>query len=698
MHWARRPWILAVLVALIGALVFVPAISGGWIYDDHILIARNQYVHSFSSWPRWFLTDFWNVGDEAIRAPGRIVYWRPLVSVTYALDWTVSDGNSTVFHITNYVWQALVGGLAFVVLRRWLGGLLWPGVFAALLFLVHPTKAESVAWIAGRTDVICMAALLIATQGVAIRLRNEHGGILLEVFGTLLAYTSKEQAIVLPAFVAIEAWVVAGRPSLDVRTVIALVRRAIPQIVVALGYLVIRHLVLPVRSPGMEGWELGFGGHLVLVLETFGRFVTLTFAPHDLSVQQGLVHFDSHGRHYEVIYVAIGIVSLIALATIALLCRRRAPTITLGIAFYIVTLTPTLNIVTTQMITLVSERFLYLPVFGLALAAGSLLVESRKRWLYALFAIAIAALATQSIRRSSDFADESSFWERELKLHPDSGEARNGRIRSAFLKRRYRTALLETLERARMANVTSDVEVAASIADLAARLTPDHDRTNLETIDAFCRDMLERKQPEAVLRLALLEFRIRTGSQAFEDQLRRNELTLIALRTSLRSRLGDDEGALALAQTGLSTCPGCPTTILSAAMALGRAGQYDQAFQLLTQSREVLPDDATRSVWSMLVKSGAEMQHAQTATGPEQLRARAAALSTLELWGRAYDVLAPHKDEIKRAPKFATGFAELAFRAGEPEVAREVLAVSKDLEEIERITAGWTDGMGWRTD
>src|SRR6185436_6581678 len=120
-------------------------------------------------------------------------------------------GTPAWFHIMNLVWHGVVGGLAFLVLRRWLGAH-WPALVGALLFVVHPTKAESVAWISGRTDVICMIAVLLASQGIARRLRGERGGLLLEFAGTLLAYTTKEQAIVLPAFAAIEAWVASGRP------------------------------------------------------------------------------------------------------------------------------------------------------------------------------------------------------------------------------------------------------------------------------------------------------------------------------------------------------------------------------------------------------------------------------------------------------------------------------------------------------
>ena len=87
----RRQLTLACLglVAVASVVAFIPAVSGGWIYDDHPLIQNNVHVHSFSEWPRWFLTDFWNVNTELTRFGSRMLYWRPGVTATYAFDWDI---------------------------------------------------------------------------------------------------------------------------------------------------------------------------------------------------------------------------------------------------------------------------------------------------------------------------------------------------------------------------------------------------------------------------------------------------------------------------------------------------------------------------------------------------------------------------------------------------------------------------------
>ena len=114
-------------------------------------------------------------------------------------------------------------------------------------------------------------------------------------------------------------------------------------------------------------------------------------------------------------------------------------------------------------------------------------------------------------------------------------------------------------------------------------------------------------------------------------------------------------------------------------------------------------DDATGKIPAATIevarthieKAIAAHQEAATAHGPAQLRAQAAELAALELWGRAYDVLAPYTAEIERAPGVARGFAELAFRAGETSVARNMLAATGAGPEVDSLLAEWGAKMGW---
>ena len=109
--------------------------------------------------------------------------------------------DTTSFHVLNILIHAVSGILIFLVIRRLLE---WAGVeassrtpfavFGALLFLLHPLQAESVAYISGRSDALCglfgsasFAAFLYRRSpaiswrarglgGAAVRSRRAHQG------------------------------------------------------------------------------------------------------------------------------------------------------------------------------------------------------------------------------------------------------------------------------------------------------------------------------------------------------------------------------------------------------------------------------------------------------------------------------------------------------------------------------------------
>lgn len=686
---------LTVAVAAIGVLVFLPAIRGGWIYDDQLLIADNPYAHSLQSWPRYWVTDFWNVSEEVVRFGARIAYWRPLISTTYGIDWQLGGGSPVMYHVTNFALQALVGALTFTVLRRWIAAT-WPAFVVSLLFVVHPTKAESVAWISGRTDVLCMIAVLLVAQGIARRLRGAPGGLALEVFGTFIAYTSKEQAIVLPAFAAVEAWVAAGRGAIDVAMVKRIVRVAWPQAAIAIAYFVVRSIVLPIKAVNAPSGINGLD-HVQAVLESLGRFFTLAVAPHDLSIQQGLIHIANGQPVRSVPYMILGGVGLIALVLIAWHMRRRAPFLTVGIGFFFVTIAPTSNIVYTQLETLVSERFLYLPFLGISLILGCALTKwEAKKWPLYVVAIPIAIFSAQSLYRSADYGDGQRFWARELELHPNSPVARRAAIINALREKRNKTALVRTLDLMRTDVDYQDLPVAFQVSQLLASLTPDHNRVRLEAIDAFLAELVEAKSPIVTLKTDAVTFSIPTTTRVYKTYLGFYRLRMIVQRALLRTRVGDDNGARELASQAVTECPRCLNVVTFGALVFARTGDYETAMRVLDQARGHVRDDAITQMEAQVEK--ARSAHAKveaSAEGPTRLQARASELAAVELWGRAFDVLAPYKDEIKTAPKFVKGFAELAYRAGENDVAREMLTGLMSTTQIDQQLETWGETMGW---
>ncbi len=710
----KRDALLAVGVALVAAIAFAAALPGPWIYDDHALIETNPYVHDLGHAARWLTHDFWDVGGEMLRFENRMLYWRPLVTASFAVDWQLGGGTPLPFHATNTVLHALAAALAFVTLRRWIGQTA-PAAIAALLFALHATKAESVAWISGRTDILCTLWILVASLGIARRLRGDRGGIALEAIATVLAYATKELAIVLPALAMIEAWVAAppeaqaadgilGRRALDRAMVRRALRAAAPQLVVACAYLGLRAALLPIRPAEATGVDLGLVDHVQLVLETLGRYVALTVAPSELSLQHGLVRWDHGHLAHSTTHVVIGAVAACALVVAIVWARRRRPWLAIGLGLYLVALAPASNLVFSQMGHKVWERMLYLPMLGVAFVVGAGLVvipDARRRLVSGVLVALIVVHGLHAALRSWEFTDEAELWERELRVRPDSIEARRFLYGAAARTKQWDAALAHLLaiqrEQARGSRTRSmDLELAADVVSVVVRRIPDMDDSSLDLIDAFCASLLDRPDTAATLALPDVVFELPGYVGHDRVDLREARPRLLLARAELANRRGDDGRAVELAAQAAASCPGCATVRVRQAQVLARAGRYAEALAVV----DALPSTAGAAATTrkLIDRAADTRSRADQVTGPQQLQLRALELAGLELWGRAYEVLDPHREQIVAAPRAALGFAELAYRAGAKQVAREIASLHLAPDEVEPTLATWAAAMGWTHD
>lgn len=691
---------VAVAVALVLAIVviaaFSPGLFGPFLWDDQTLILGNQQVRALSAWRLWFTRDFWDVGSDLVEARARLHYYRPLVTATYALEHHFVGANPFLYHLDNLLAHAATAVLALFTLRRWSGSLAAAALGAAF-FALHPTKAESVAWIAGRTDLLCASFVLLAALGAALRLRGRRSGLVLEAVATLLAYLTKEGAVVLPAIVAIEAWVALGRPALDATTIKRLVSAALPQLGLGVAYLAARTRWMPLRPPA---GGVPLVDHTLYVFETIGRYLGLTWAPHALSSQHALLRNVDGRPVHELAWVAVGAIGLAASIALAVAARRRLPLLSLGLAAFLGMLLPVSNLVMVGITTLVAERFLYLPLLGAAAAVtGALTLVAHRMGQPKVLGVTVVcglALTTLTLSRAIDFSDEARFWDHERVLHPESVEAIRFAVRRAKQERRFRAAEALALEgRAVSARLYRDSGMEADFtllfAEVRAQLTPDLAAPTIVSLDAFYAALLDPRSRQGVLSLPERTLTLSLAGTNGQ-RVRGLRARLLGARADLASRLGDDQAALASIEQALAACPGCAQPAKLAVMIRARAGDYAGARALVAALAAAEVPALAKAL------DAAELAHrrAATSTGPEALQLSATELAALEAWGRAYAVLLPARAQLEAAQGAALGFAELAFRAGDAEVARAVLGSHVPNDRIAPMLDEWALKMGWR--
>src|SRR5207302_9586262 len=79
--------------------------------------------------------------------------WHPLTTISHMLDCQLFGLNPAGHHLTNVLLHTAAVLLLFSFLRA-VTGTMWRSAFVAAVFAIHPLRAESVAWVAERKDVL----------------------------------------------------------------------------------------------------------------------------------------------------------------------------------------------------------------------------------------------------------------------------------------------------------------------------------------------------------------------------------------------------------------------------------------------------------------------------------------------------------------------------------------------------------------
>jgi len=109
--------------------------------------------------------------------------WHPLTWISHMADVSLFGMKPGPHHLVAALLHALNGVLLFLALRA-LTGDPWPSALAAALFVVHPLRVESVAWIAERKDVLAGSFWMLTLLLYARYARRPSAGAYLAVLAS----------------------------------------------------------------------------------------------------------------------------------------------------------------------------------------------------------------------------------------------------------------------------------------------------------------------------------------------------------------------------------------------------------------------------------------------------------------------------------------------------------------------------------
>jgi hypothetical protein len=183
----RTAWVDLTILIAVTAVAFRPNLRSPFVYDDY----RHIVEASHTTWRI--------LADAFKRVPGgHGLFFRPVGFISYWLDFQWAGGSAIRWHLWSLAAHAANTCLVYLLVTR-LGMRRAAALAAALLFSLHGSRAETVAWADARFDLLATFFALCAVLAVL-----EHGRtgrrvwyVPLTVCAALAVYT-KESAFCLP--------------------------------------------------------------------------------------------------------------------------------------------------------------------------------------------------------------------------------------------------------------------------------------------------------------------------------------------------------------------------------------------------------------------------------------------------------------------------------------------------------------------
>jgi len=399
-------------VAVITALCLFPLLRNGFTnWDDEYYVVNNSLLRG----PDWI----------GIFTRPVVSNYHPLTVLSLAANFAISGKDPRSYLILNLLLHLLNVVLVFVFIYSISHRQTLVAFFTALIFGIHPMHVESVAWISERKDLLYTLFYLLALIQYWQFLQSRKPlhlwlCFLLFVFSLL----SKPAAIVLPLVLFLmDYW---QQRSITRQVVL----EKIPFVLVAALFAIITLKLQSVTAMTSLDlypfWvRLFFASYAVMV------YFLWFFVPYPLSAFHP---FPEPGHLGLVIYLA----PLFLAALLFVIWQfRKNRLVVFGLMFFLVNILLVLQLIPIGM-TIVSERYTYVPYIGLAflftMLASEYLKEKRLVPAIAGAVVIFSLFGFLTFNRTQVWKDSDSLWSDVINHYPDASLPRGERAQSNYSK------------------------------------------------------------------------------------------------------------------------------------------------------------------------------------------------------------------------------------------------------------------------
>jgi len=358
--------------------------------------------------------------------------WHPLTWLSLQIDVQLFGLAPAGFRLTNILLHALAAILLFLFLQ-FSTSATWRSGIVAGLFLLHPLRVESVAWIAERKDVLAGVFWMLALLAYLWYARQPTPGRYLLVAAVFaLGLTAKQMLVTLPFVLLLLDWWPLERirfgstpdadPAFRQRSLRLLVEKLPLLALAALASL----LTLSAQTAVKHTAEtLPYQARVLNALVAYLRYVGKTFWPLDLCFL-----YEHPGTTLSwPAGMAAGFVLLVVSLLVISRWGRRRPYLAVGWFWFLGTLVPVIGLVQVGNQAL-ADRYSYVPQIGLLIMLVWGLAELARRWraemIFGIAACAgLAACLVLTWMQVSTWHNPLTVWSRVLAVEPNNYLAHN---------------------------------------------------------------------------------------------------------------------------------------------------------------------------------------------------------------------------------------------------------------------------------
>ena len=392
---------------LLASAPYLSGVSGRFVnWDDNHYIYDNGLVKELN----------WASAGRILAHPYYTDY-SPVFLLTLAVEYRAFGGSALGFRLASVALHVVGVLLVFALLRRLMADPL-AAFIGAGLFAAHPVQVESVSWITEQKNLLSLVFLLLCFLAY-IRAEDppERSGrwYALSIGMAILACFTKPSTVILPLLLALHDQCFRGGRTWDI------VRRVAPFVALALAAALLG-IHAQMQSNAVAPLHGGsWSANLLTMLPVYADYLRLFLLP------VGLTTYRPKVIHTTLLdwRVVAGLAFVLALIAVGAILWRRSRRAFFWLAWVPVSLLPVANLI--PMRILMAERYMHLPMIGLA-AMGGLAVAwgfqkaqaAQARVAYgALTVAALAMLSAISFQRAFVWRDSLSLWRSTVACAPN---------------------------------------------------------------------------------------------------------------------------------------------------------------------------------------------------------------------------------------------------------------------------------------